>query len=182
MGSVITFFQKGAEKRFYISGNSNKEMSFLDVVKVFSSFPDCEKEKLPENFFDLVGRNKKAFVDDFYGQEEAMFEDKNVRKNSNRSVALEKLAMIQKAGFLEEDVYNKNYIKGLKVFLERGRENDQVLKQFKSSCENVSDVRVYLEKFQELIPKTQIDRVLKKQKEREDKPSEVILSEAIVTL
>ncbi len=180
-GSVITFFQKGALKRFYISGNNNKEMSFLEAVKVFSSLPDCEKEKLPENFFDLVGKNKKAFVDDFYGQEEAMFAKEKVRKNSNRSFALEKLAMIKKTEFLEEDDYNKSYIEGLKIFLKKGSENEQVLKEFKVACDKSNDVRVYLEKFQELIPKTQIDRVLKKQKEREDKPSEVILSEAIVS-
>ena len=181
MDCIITFFQKGALKKFYISGSTNKEMSFLDAVKVFSSLPDCKKEKLPSNFFDLVGKNKTAFVKDFYGKEEAMFGAAKVKKRGNRSFALERLAEIKKSDFLTEDPYNKMYLEGLGSFLEKGAENEQVLKEFKSLSEGKNDVRIYLENFQKLIPKTQIDRILKKQQEREDQPSEVILSEAIVS-
>ncbi len=181
LGSVLTFFQKGALKKFYISGSSNKEMSFLQAVKVFSSLPDCEKQNIPENFFELVEKNKKQFIKDFYGKEEAMFGKSKVKKNSNRSFALTALSEVKNSDFLLEDVYNKKYIESLFLFFEKGAENEQVMKDFKTKCQKVNDVRVYLETFQELIPLSQIERVLKKEKKREDALSKIILSEAIIS-
>lgn len=180
-GSVLTFFQKGAMKKFYIAGSSNKEMTFLESVQVFSCNPDKEKEGLPKNFFDLVKRNKQQFVNDFYGKGEAMMQKEKVKKSSNRTFAIKSVQDIKNSDFLMEDFYNKKYVEQLLVFLEKGAENEQVTKDFKERCKDCNDPRVLLETFQELIPQSQIDRVLQKQKLREDEPSQVILSEAIIS-
>ena len=179
--SVLTFFQKGALKKFYISGSSNKEMSFLEAVKVFSCHVGCKKENLIQDFFNLVEKNKKAFIEGFYGKEEAMFSKEKVRRNSNKAFAMTAIQQVKNAEFLMEDLYNKKYTTGLLIFLEKGSENEQVLKDFKSQCEKANDVRIYLKVFQGLIPYSQIERILKKQKDREDAPSQVILSESITS-
>jgi hypothetical protein len=164
LASVLTFFQKGSLKKFYISGSSNKEMSFLDSVKVFSCNPDCQREKLLENFFTLVERNKKAFINDFYGKEEAMFEKEKIKRSGNRAFAISIIQQILNADFIMEDFYKKKYAEGLQVFLEKGAENEQALKDFKAQCGDCNDLRVMLEVLQQLIPKRKSKGFLKNKK------------------
>lgn len=63
-GSLITYFRHGKLQKFYrTDSNSNTiEMDFLSAAKLLESSPDDAKKKLPEQFYDLLDKNKEAFI------------------------------------------------------------------------------------------------------------------------
>ena len=62
--SLITYFRRGKLQKFFKTKHKNvaEEMDFLTAAKLLESSPDETKEKLPEQFYDLLDKNKEAFI------------------------------------------------------------------------------------------------------------------------
>ncbi|HDP99362.1 MAG TPA: helicase [bacterium] len=63
-GSLVTYFRRGKLQKFFIADNSPaaQELDFMSAATILESTIDAEKQKLPERFFDLLDKNKEAFV------------------------------------------------------------------------------------------------------------------------
>ena len=64
-GSLITYFRKGKLQKFFIADNSihSKELDFISAAKLLESSKEDEKQKLSGNFYELLDKNKNAFLD-----------------------------------------------------------------------------------------------------------------------
>jgi len=67
---LITYFRKGKLDKFFMSdGGQPKELDFIDAAKQLETETDTKREKLGDNFYELLEDNKNAFA--FSTMEEA---------------------------------------------------------------------------------------------------------------
>ncbi len=64
LSGLITYFRRGKLQKFFKADRKNvaEEMDFLTAAKLLESRPDETKEKLSEQFYDLLDKNKEAFI------------------------------------------------------------------------------------------------------------------------
>lgn len=62
--SLVTYFRKGKVQKFFIVGNdlAAQELDFITAAKTLESAVEEKKQKLPENYFELLDKNKDAFL------------------------------------------------------------------------------------------------------------------------
>ncbi|MFA4909785.1 MAG: helicase-related protein [Desulfobacteria bacterium] len=62
--SLITYFRRGKLQKFFQAGTKQEtaELDFISAAKILESNPDEQKQKLPEHFYDLLDKNKEAFI------------------------------------------------------------------------------------------------------------------------
>ena len=62
--SLITYFRRGKLQKFFkaVHKKEAEEMDFISAAKILKSDSDAEKMKLPEQFYDLLDKNKEAFI------------------------------------------------------------------------------------------------------------------------
>lgn len=62
--SLITYFRRGKLQKFFSATDSpeSEELDFISAAKLLDSDPDEAKKKLPGQFYDLLDKNKEAFV------------------------------------------------------------------------------------------------------------------------
>src|SRR3990170_4020082 len=63
--SLITYFRKGKLQKFFIADNSihSKELDFISAAKLLESSKEDKKQQLSEHFYELLDKNKNAFLD-----------------------------------------------------------------------------------------------------------------------
>ena len=63
--SLVTYFRKGKVQKFFLSGPDDEtvELDFLNAAATLESQENEVKRKLPETYFDLLDRNKAAFIE-----------------------------------------------------------------------------------------------------------------------
>jgi hypothetical protein len=61
---LITYFRKGKVQKFFIAGNNldAKELDFISAAEALESKQDEKRKKLPESYFELLDKNKEAFI------------------------------------------------------------------------------------------------------------------------
>ncbi len=62
--SLITYFRRGKLQKFFTATEKGEaqELDFLTAASIIESSADEKKQKLPEVFYDLLDKNKEAFV------------------------------------------------------------------------------------------------------------------------
>lgn len=62
--TLFTYFRRDKIQKFFLAKNANEseELDFLFAARVLEAKADTKKEKLGANFYDLLGRNKEAFI------------------------------------------------------------------------------------------------------------------------
>ena len=62
--SLITYFRRGKLQKFFIAKNKDeaKELDFLSAAGIIESAANENKQKLPEMFYDMLDKNKEAFI------------------------------------------------------------------------------------------------------------------------
>lgn len=62
--SLITYFRRDKLQKFFLSAADPEaeEMDFISAAKLLESLPDEAKKKLPGQFYDLLDKNKEAFI------------------------------------------------------------------------------------------------------------------------
>jgi hypothetical protein len=97
-GSLVTYFRKGKVQKFFKAGEGLSregqrdlrqadELDFISAAEILESEADEKKQKLPETYFDLLDKNKDAFL---YATTEDGVEIKT-RKGQDSGVKIMKL-------------------------------------------------------------------------------------------
>jgi len=62
--SLITYFRRGKLQKFFMARDKKEtqEIDFISAAKLLDSKPDEKRKKLPEEFYNLLDKNKEAFV------------------------------------------------------------------------------------------------------------------------
>jgi len=62
--SLITYFRRGKLQKFFMAQDkkATEELDFMSAAKLLESQPDEKRKKLPEEFYDLLDKNKEAFI------------------------------------------------------------------------------------------------------------------------
>jgi superfamily II DNA/RNA helicase len=62
--SLITYFRRGKLQKFFTATEKGEaqELDFLSAASIIESSADEEKQILPEEFYDLLDKNKEAFI------------------------------------------------------------------------------------------------------------------------
>ena len=62
--SLVTYFRKGKVQKFFMAGNEllANELDFMTAAEILESAVDEKKQRLPEAYFDLLDKNKDAFL------------------------------------------------------------------------------------------------------------------------
>ncbi|MCL6591892.1 MAG: helicase [Firmicutes bacterium] len=62
--SLLTYFRRGKLQKFYLAapGGESRELDFLEAARLMETMPDEKLEKIPPDYYDLLGRNKEAFI------------------------------------------------------------------------------------------------------------------------
>lgn len=62
--TLITYFRRGRLQKFFKAEHKGvaEGMDFISAAKLLESRPDETKEKLPEQFYALLDKNKEAFI------------------------------------------------------------------------------------------------------------------------
>lgn len=61
--SLLTYFRRGKLQKFFLADKNieAQELDFISAVKLMESSSDEKKEKLSENFYELLHKNKESF-------------------------------------------------------------------------------------------------------------------------
>ena len=62
--SLITYFRRGKLQKFFMSQDKKtaEELDFLSAAQLIESKPDEKRKKLPGEIYDLLDKNKEAFI------------------------------------------------------------------------------------------------------------------------
>jgi hypothetical protein len=117
-GSLVTYFRKGKIQKFFKAGEGLQadELDFISAAQLLESEADEKKQKLPETYFDLLDKNKDAFL---YATSEDGVEIKT-RKGQDSGVKILKTlkAVFKNTKQLTED--QEEYLKKVMGQLEEG--------------------------------------------------------------
>lgn len=125
--SLVTYFRRGKLQKFFIAHESlhARELDFMSAASILESASDDKKQKLPEKFFDLLDKNKGAFV---LATTEEMVEP--IKRRGQDSAA--KLLKILKATVKNTQPFTdeqEQYLKQVIVQLEEGGIPKQTVKE-----------------------------------------------------
>ncbi len=62
--SLLTYFRRGKLQKFFMakSTKDSQELDFLTAAKLLESTPQEKKQKLPGEYYELLDKNKEAFI------------------------------------------------------------------------------------------------------------------------
>ncbi len=62
--ALVTYFRKGKVQKFFSAGSDPdaKELDFITAAETLESTADEKRKKLPEAYFELLDKNKEAFI------------------------------------------------------------------------------------------------------------------------
>lgn len=65
LNTLLTYFRLGKLQKFFIANNNQEpfELDFLTSAKIFECSSDEKKQNLSKDFYNLLDKNKKAFID-----------------------------------------------------------------------------------------------------------------------
>lgn len=117
-GALITYFRQGKLQKFFLANAENAvtELDFMAAAGLLESKPDEKKKNLPTHMYDLLDKNKEAFI---IATTEEMAEPK--KKKGQDSTA--KIQKILKATFKNTQKFTEEqelYLKQVMTQLEEG--------------------------------------------------------------
>lgn len=124
---LLTYFRRGKLQKFFIvKANENpKELDFLFAAKLMESRSDTKKQKLPEKFYELLDKNKEAFI---FATTEEMIEPQHRRGRDSAANVLRilKVTLKNTQQFTDEQ---ELYLKKVLTQLEEGGLPKQTTKE-----------------------------------------------------
>jgi superfamily II DNA or RNA helicase/HKD family nuclease len=60
--SLITYFRRGKLQKFFMARKTAEELDFISAARLFESHVDEKRKKLPGEIYDLLDKNKEAFI------------------------------------------------------------------------------------------------------------------------
>jgi superfamily II DNA or RNA helicase len=125
--SLLTYFRRGKLQKFFVakSTEDSQELDFLAAAKLLESNPDEKKQKLPGEYYELLEKNKEAFV---FATTEEMTEPQQRRGRDSAFNVLKILkATMKNTQQLTEE--QEQYLKRVMTQLEEGGLPKQTAKE-----------------------------------------------------
>ncbi len=125
--SLVTYFRRGKLQKFFMADKSLSalELDFMSAASILESTIDDKKQKLPGKFYDLLDKNKEAFI--FTTTEEmAEPQRRRGRDSSAQMLKILKATVKNTKQFTDEQ---EHYLKQLIVQLEEGGLPKQTAKE-----------------------------------------------------
>jgi len=135
--SLITYFRRGKLQKFFMASGKNdaEELDFISAAKLLESNIDEKRIKLPERFFDLLDRNKEAFI---YSTTEELFEPQKRRGRDSAANILKILKVtLKNTRQLTED--QEIYLQKVHTQLEEGGLPKQTAKTTNKALESLGE-------------------------------------------
>jgi superfamily II DNA or RNA helicase len=114
--SLITYFRRGKLQKFFAAANEGeaKELDFLSAAAIIESQVNDNRQKLPEIFYDLLDKNKEAFI--FATTEEmTQLQSKRGRDSAVQILTILKAALKDTKQFTDDqELYVKKVIRELR--------------------------------------------------------------------
>jgi len=172
--SLLTYFRKGKLQKFYSATGKAEpmELDFLSAAKKLEATPDTKRLSAGADFYDLLARNKQAFVQ---ATEEEQTEPigKGGRDATTRLIRIIK-AVQHYHGLTEDD---EIYLRDVIRLLEEGALTKQTLKNLIKAMNNESSPLKILGHFRMNIPTEFFKEHIAESAAQTAGPREVILSE-----
>lgn len=182
---LLTFFRKGYLKRFYISDEETREITFEQAIEFVKANKTETSKKVDNKYYSLLKDNKKAFEQ---AEQEENTADKTVVTKKGTSNAKNIIKVLKECLRIDGRITDIEIDKINKMIdlLDNGELPDRIVKDGNKAIKkmvNISDCIKFCKEFEEMIPKayfeneTKVENAKKKQKIKE---KEIILSEQFV--
>lgn len=173
--STISFLQKGALKKFFISGKNSTttEKSFMEAITYIECEKNEERVSPPKGYFDLLDENKKSF-DLSLLEEQEIITEKQTKSGSDAKVIKLLKGLSKIKTFTDEQ---EKMIKHLRQLWEDGNIPSTVTKEVVKVTKGLTDpIKIYYEIIN-IVPERYLERnrVVKKKSSLAGE-TEVILS------
>jgi superfamily II DNA/RNA helicase len=176
--SLVTYFRRGKVQKFFIADESSvaRELDFMSAASILESTSDDKKQKLPEKFFDLLDKNKEAFV---FATTEEMAEPikRRGRDSAAQLLKILKATLKNTQRFTDEQ---EQYLKQVIVQLEEGglpkQTSKETLKALKALKQDLMNPFKVLATLQSRVSKRFLQEHYAEQNPRSFGKREVILS------
>lgn len=118
LSGLITYFRREKLQKFFKATRNSvaEELDFLTAAKLLESSPEETKEKLPEQYYDLLEKNKEAFI--LATTEEMPHHGQRGGRDSAANILRILKAILKNTQKLTED--QEIYLKKVLVQLEEG--------------------------------------------------------------
>lgn len=135
--SLITYFRRGKLQKFYKAESKTEahELDFISAAHLLESARDEEKKKLPDMFYELLDKNKEAFI---FGTTE---EQPQQRQRGGRDSAANILKIIKATLKNTQKLtdYQELYLKKVLTQLAEGGLPKQTAKQTLKALNNLNE-------------------------------------------
>lgn len=178
-GDLITYFRRGKLQKFFKANDveESQEVDFITASKILEANEQTKKEKLPDNFFELMDKNKQAFI--FSTTDET--EEPNLRggrDSATQVLRIIKATMKDRRQFTDEQ---ELYLKKIMIQLEEGGLPKQTSKEALKAVQDeiqqgINPLRI-LAVLQTKIPERLLEKHYAEDQNTSFSKREVILSE-----
>lgn len=123
---LLTYLRRAKLQKFYLVSKDGQpqELDFLQAAQILASTISEKREALPDIYFDLLNKNKEAFIRTT-ANEVSLLEKSHGRDRVVKIIKMLKALQKNIKGFTEED---ETYFKGVLAQLEEGGFPDQTTK------------------------------------------------------
>jgi superfamily II DNA or RNA helicase len=135
--ALLTYFRRGKLQKFYlaISNSESQELDFLSAAQTMEAISAEKKEKIPQNYYDLLDKNKEAFI---YATTEEVLEQASRRgRDSGMQIMRILKAVMKDCSQLTDD--QEEYLKKVLIRLEEGALPKQTAKETLKALENLGN-------------------------------------------
>lgn len=176
--SIVTYFRRGKVQKFFINAHEVKaqELDFVTTAELMESVASDKRQKLPENYFELLDKNKEAFIQ--ATTEEAVEPRPRRGRDSAYQISRILKAVFQNTQQLTEE--QELYVQTLMARLEEGALPKQTTKTALDALNELGDQAINplktLAVLQANIPARLLESHYAEQNPRSTGKREVILS------
>lgn len=182
---LLTFFRKGYLKRFYITNEETKEVTFEQAIDFVKANKNEASKKINTNYYPMLKENKIAFEN---AEKEDNTAEKTVVNKKGTSNAKNIIKVLKECLKLDSrltDIEVKSINKMIDL-LDNGELPDRIVKEGNKAIKkmvSLNDGIKFCKEFELMIPKayfeneTKVENAKKKQKVKE---KEIILSEQFI--
>ena len=180
--ALFTYFRRDKIQKFFLAKNANKseELDFLSAAKILEAKTDTKKEKLGANFYNLLDKNKEAFI---YSTTEELPDAKlrGGRDSATRVLQILKITLKDRSRFTDEQ---ELYIEKVISQLEKGglpkQTTKEILKSLNALEKNLRNSFKVLDVLKVNIPPRLLEKHYAENSEIKFGKREVILSEYLI--
>jgi len=176
--NLLTYFRKGKLQKFYLANDqSTQELDFFSAARQFEVDTDTQCQPLPQNYYDLLEVNKKAF------QSATTEEVSEMKMGGGRDAATFVLKFLKSnqikhsQGYTEDDeLYRKQVIK----LIEEGGLPKQTTKTLQKELSKKLNPLKVLGILKKNIPSDFFKETMAESAAQTSGPREIILSEYLI--